>query len=208
MMDEFDALKTAWKTISDAESKKEYSAADLKKIVKKRSNNELYKIRRKLILEWGIAIALSAFLVLFIYLINPADTRYALLFIGLILAISFIPYVNVIKLKSSTHPNLKNYLHEFILRFDKLVKQYIRMATILIPVAGLGGFLLGFHSAASQVEWEGFFKMFNLLWVAVFVVIVSFGGHWIQGRYFKWIYGKNIQRLRDCLRDLEDVEEN
>lgn len=206
-MDELDNLKDAWKTISESESKVEYSSSDLKKIVKKRSNNELAKIRRKLIVEWTIAIALSVFMVLFVRFINPDDTKYALLFISVILAVSFFPYINVIKLKFSNNTNLKDYLQEFISRFDKLIKQYIRMAAILVPIAGIGGFLLGLHSTAEQNDWNEFFTLWNLVGMTLFLIFISAMGCWVQRRYFKWIYGKNLQRLRDCLADLKEVEE-
>ncbi|MBI9069421.1 MAG: hypothetical protein JEZ09_19135 [Salinivirgaceae bacterium] len=203
---ELDNLKNAWKTISESVPEKEYSAEELKKMVKKRSNNELSKIRRKLIIEWTLALALSVYLVLFIHFINPADTKYALIFVLVILGISFFPYMNIIHLKLSNHPDLRTYLAEFISRFDKLVKQYVRMATVLIPVAGLGGFLLGYHSGAGEAEWSSFFQWLNVLLVAVFVLLISLGGFWMIRRYFKWIYGKNIQRLRACLADLEEAE--
>lgn len=203
---ELDNLKNAWKTISEATPERKYTAEELKKIVKKQSNNELSKIRRKLIIEWTLALALSVYLVLFIHFINPADTKYVLVFVLVILAISFFPYINIIQLKLSNHPDLRTYLAEFISRFDKLVKQYMRMATILIPVAGLGGFLLGFHSGVGEAEWSSYLKLFNVILVAVFVLLISLGGFWIIRRYFKWIYGKNIQRLRACLEDLEAVE--
>lgn len=207
MINELDDLKSAWKTISDAESKKDYSVQELEKIVRKRSNNELAKIRRKILLEWGIGILLSVFLVLFIYYINPTDTKFALLFIGVILVVSFFPYISIFQLKFSSHADLLSYLHEFILRFDKLVKQYIRMSAILVPVAGVGGFLLGLHSTTNNNEWYSFFILSNLLLLAFFILLISFGGYWLQGRYFKWVYGKNIQRLRVCLEELEVVEE-
>ena len=205
-MSEFEDIKDAWKTISEVESKKEYSTEDLKKIVKKRSNNELSKIRRKLILEWSVAIALSVLLVLFVRFINPADTKYALLFISVILIISFFPYINIIRLKFSNNTNLKDHLSEFISRFDKLIKQYIRMSAILVPIAGIGGFLLGLHSTAGQDEWNEFFTLWNLVGMTLFLLFISAVGCWVQRRYFKWIYGKNLQRLRDCLVDLEEVE--
>jgi len=205
-MNELDNLKNAWKAISEAESLKEYSADDIKRIVKKRSNSELSKIRRKLIFESTFTFVLSVFLVLFIHFINPNDTKFALLFIGVVLSISFLPYINVINLKLSNHPDLKSYLGEFIVRFDKLVKQYIRMAAILVPIAGVGGFLLGFHSAATQDEWNSFFTLPSLLLIVLFVAFISIGGCWFQRRYFKWVYGKNLHRLRNCLTDLEDVK--
>jgi len=207
MMNELDNFKNVWNTISEAKSHKDFSADDLKKIVKKSSNSELAKIRRKIIVEWGLTFVLSASLVFFIHQINPSDTVIALLFIFVILSLGFFPYISIIRLKFSNHYDLKNYLHEFILRFEKLVKQYSRMAAVLIPVVGLGGFLLGFHSAATIDEWNSFFKANNVILVSFIILFVSFVGYWVQTQYFNWIYGKNIQRLRDCLADLEDVDE-
>lgn len=208
MMNDLDNLKNAWKTISDKGGSKSYSADEIRRMVKGRSKNELAKIRRKIISEWTLALLLSFGMVLFVRLINPSDTKFALLFILLILTFSSVPYYNVIRLKYSNHSDLKTYLTEFIARFEKLVQQYIRMSVFLMPLAGLGGFMLGFHSAATQTEWHGLLKLINLLLIAGFLVMISWGGYWLQRRYFTWVYGKNIQRLRDCLTDLEEVEVN
>ncbi|MGE4288845.1 MAG: hypothetical protein AB7E36_09160 [Salinivirgaceae bacterium] len=205
MMNDLDNLKDAWKTISKPGAMSAYSADELRRMVRKRSNNELSKIRRKIIMEWSVAFLLSLFLVLFVRVINPADTKFALLFIGVILGVSFIPYLKVIRLKLANHPDLKSYLTLFIERFERLIKQYIRMAAFLIPVAGLGGFLLGFHSAARQ-EWQEIIQGYNGLWLILFVGLISCCGYWIQKRYFRWIYGKNMQRLRQCLDDLNEME--
>ncbi len=206
-MDELNNFKQAWRTISEAESEKEYSADDLKRIVKKRSNNELTKIRRKLIFEWSLAVFISMLLVIVIYIINPADTIYALLFIGLILGISFIPYFKVLRLRFSQYNDLKNHLTGFLDSFESLVSQYIKMSTILLPVAGLGGFLLGFHSTAGTDAFMALFTIKNILILLFSVAVISFIGHWLQRRYFNWIYGKNLERLRKCLHDLEEVQD-
>jgi hypothetical protein len=203
MISEIDNLKDAWKTISDAGSQKEYSADELKKIVKKQSNNELAKIRRKILFEWTIAFILSVFLVVFISSVKPADTLYALFFIVVIFGFSFIPYINVIKFKFTPDTTLKNYLEEFISRFDNLVKKYIRMVVFLYPVAGLGGFLLGLHSKLPKEEWNSFFTTESIIWIIVAIVAISLLGCWMQKKYFNWLYGKNIDRLRDCLKNLE-----
>jgi len=205
-MDELNELKHAWKTMADSRTVNEYSVEEIRKIVKGRSNNELLKIRRKIIIEWTMALLLSLFLVLFIYFFNPSDTPFALLLVTIILAISFVPYIKVIRLKYSRHPDLKTYLTEFIIRFERLIKQYVQMAAILIPIAGAGGFLLGIHSTAAQSNWDVFFIFRNVVLALLILVAVSFTGYWLQKRYFTWVYGKNIQRLRDCLNDLEEVE--
>lgn len=205
-MEDFNNLKDAWKNMANLEAAKDYSVDELRKIVRKKSNSELAKMRRKILVEWSVAIFLSVVLVVLIHFVNPVDTKWALLFIGLLLGLSFIPYLKVIRLKFSNHSDLKSYLRAFIIQFEKLISQYVRMATFLIPLAGLGGFLLGFHGAASSEEWQELFTFTNLLFMLVFVLVISLGGFWLQKRYFKWIYGKNMQRLKGCLSDLEDAE--
>ena len=207
MMDELDNLKTAWKTFSELSSKKEYSTQELKRMVRQRSNHELAKIRRKLLMEWSVAIFLSLLLVLFIQIINPADTRFALIFILLILGVSLIPYIQVFRMKFSQQAQLKDYLSEFLLRFNKLIRQYIQMSTVLVPLAGLGGFLLGWHSAVGHGEWSTIITWKAMLVILLICVGISMGGRWVQRSYFNWLYGKNLKRLQQCLDDLEEVEE-
>jgi UDP-N-acetylglucosamine transferase subunit ALG13 len=207
MTEDFDSLKNAWNVITKADSVKGYSADELRKIVKRKSNNEVEKIRRKIIVEWSLAIALSIILVFVIHFINAPDTKWALLFVGIILALSFIPYIRVIRLKLSNQPNLKTYLNIFIFTMSALIKKYIRMAAFIIPLAGLGGFLLGFHSASSPQEWLELFTPLNLFFLALFIAFISVGGFWLQKKYFKWMYGKNMERLQSCLSDLDEVDE-
>jgi hypothetical protein len=206
MMDELDSFKNAWKSMAEIRTKEEFSAEEIKKLVTGRSNNELSKIRRKIIVEWAMAIMLSLFLVLFVYFVNPKDAPYALLLVLIILSISFVPYIKVIRLKYSSHADLKTYLSLFLYRFEKLIKQYIQMAAILVPIAGVGGFLLGLHSVANIEGQAEILGVMDLLIAILVVMVVSISGFWLQKRYFTWIYGKNIQRLRNCLKDLEEAE--
>lgn len=208
MTEDFDSLKNAWNAIAGTDSEKGYSTDELRKIVRRKSNNELEKIRRKIIVEWSLALVLSVLLVFVINFINASDTKWALLFVGLILAVSFIPYIKVLRLKITNHPNLKTYLNAFILTMNELINRYIRMAAFIIPLAGLGGFLLGFHSTSTPDEWLALFTPLYLLVLFLFVFVISLGGFWFQKRYFKWMYGKNMERLQSCLTDLNEVDES
>ena len=77
------------------------------------------------------------------------------------------------------------------------------MVVFLYPVAGLGGFLLGLHSKLPKEEWNSFFTTESIIWIIVAIVAISLLGCWMQKKYFNWLYGKNIDRLRDCLKNLE-----
>lgn len=207
-MDELNNLKQAWEAFSDVSAQKQYSSDELKKIVRKRSNNELLKIKRKLFFESGLGIFLSLMLVVIVGLIKPADTFYALLFIFTILAVSFIPYIKVFKLGLVQKSNLKSHLSQFLSSFENLVEQYIRLSTVLMPIAGLGGFLLGLHATLTPEEWLAFFSIINIIIIVVALIAISFIGQLFLRRYFNWIYGKNIERLNDCLTELESTNDD
>jgi len=206
-MDELNNLKKAWKEFSNVNAQKQYSSEELNKIVRKRSKNELLKIKRKLFFESGLGIFLSIILVIMVGLINPSDTFYAFLFILTILAVSFIPYIKVFRLGLTQKSNLKSHLSQFISSFENLIAQYIRLSTVLIPVAGLGGFLLGLHATLTTEEWFAFFTLINISIIVIVLIAISLLGQVLLRRYFKWIYGKNIQRLSGCLAELEITEE-
>lgn len=207
MTNELDNLKNAWKTISEADPVKDYSVDELKKIVKKKSNNELLKIRRKFILEWTLALALSAFIVIYVQFLNKENTIYALTFVAFILLVSILPYLNVLKVKSTSQSSLKVHLTEFIAGFEKLVSQYMKIATVLLPIAITGGVLLGTHSSIGHEEWISLFTIKRTVLLIIIIASLSFGSYLIQKRYFNWIYGKNLKRLKACLKDLEAVED-
>lgn len=207
MSNNMDNLKNAWKTITESGYRKEYSSGELMKIVRKKSNNELTKIRRKLIIEWALSIILSLFIVVFIKIVNNGDTIYALTFVGLILIASFFPYLNIMRIKSDSQSDLKSYLKEFIGGFERLIDQYLKIATILMPITVAGGTLLGVHSSLSADEWSHFFETEIIIILVFLVGFLSFGAYWFLKKYFGWNYGKNLKRLKDCLADLEKANE-
>lgn len=203
-MDDFNNLKKAWVDFSDVSTSKKFTKEELNKIVKQDSNNELQKIKRKLLLEWGLAIVISLLMVVIVGLKKSSDIIYALLFVMIILGVSFVPYYNVFRFRIHQNNDLKTHLTNYIGAFNQLVAQYIRMSTILIPVSGLGGFLLGFHSSVESQVWVSLFTIKNILILVCSVAAISFVGGWVQRRYFTWIYGSNIKRLQKCLDDLDD----
>ncbi len=206
MMDELDNLKSAWKNFDDVSTGHAYSIDQLKAMVKKRSGNELVKIKRKIILEWSVAIILSVVMVMVIRYCNKADTLYAVLFLALILSVSFVPYISIFKFKFNQIDDLRSYLTQFLNGYEMLVTQYMKLSTVLMPLAGGGGFLLGIHCTSTPDEWHSLFTIMNLVWFVLFLAFIAFTGHWVQKRYFNWIYGGNIKRLRNGLAELESEE--
>jgi hypothetical protein len=205
-MNDLDDLKQSWKTISESRGNKEYSPQELLLIVKRKSNNELHRIRRKLLTEWSSAIILSVLLFFYIGYLNPNDAIFAGVFLLIILAISFVPYINLIRLNIAHYSDLRSHLKELIERYEKLVSEYTRLSFVMIPIGVLGGFAFGYHSNGSEFGWDDLFEWKKIILLIVVLVSVAFAGCYFQKKYFKWFYGKNMERIKKCIADLEEAE--
>ena len=206
MMNELDNYKNAWKTIAETELKKEYSVDDLKKIVKKRSNSELSKIRRKLIFEWALSLVLSVFLVAYMNFVNPSETRFAIAFVIVVFVVSFAPYMRILKFQLSQNSDLRTYLKGFLDAFNTMINQYVKLSVFLIPIASIGAFILGAQIGFDMESWAELFAAVNFIWLILSLFFIGVASYWIPRKYFKLIYGKNIKRLENCLSDLEEAE--
>jgi len=206
-MSEFEQIKNVWKMMSDSTTGKRYSNDELARMVKRQSKNELDLIRRKIIIEWTLALIIAISIVIVVDLNNPGDKKYAIAMVVFLLIVSFVPYFKVVRMRSYQYGNLKEYLTQYLNNFNRLIHQYVVMSIFLIPIAVGGGFLLGFHSTTSFYDWSQLLKPSVLIISIVLFVGISVLGNWMQRKYFRWIYGKNLDRLSACLNELNQVEE-
>lgn len=203
MMDELNHLKKIWNQVSDTKAPK-LSSDELRKIVRGRSNSEVEKIRRKLRSELATTIVLSFIIVGIVYWYKPQDTIYGVILVLVSMAVSIRYYRSLFKMKFCQGEELLSYLKMFVSNFESLIAQYNQRSMFMFPFAAAGGFLLG-RSIVDGNEWSAFFTTTNIIYLAVVVVIISVLGYQIQKRYFRWIYGKNIERLRNLIIELEQI---
>lgn len=205
MIDELDKLKEAW--IVASEGSGNYSFDAIRKMVKKRSRNELLNIRRKFIVEWAVSVLLSICFVLYVHSIDPSKTLISVIYIALVLGISLIPYLKIMRFSFRQNEDLKTHLKLFINQFDQLVAQYIKMYVFLIPIAIFGAYMLGFVIGVNRGVETYQFQISDVIIGLTIMGLMSLFGYLILKRYFNWIYGKNIRRLKKCLSELEEVDD-
>lgn len=205
MIDELDKLKGAWQVAS--ESSDTYSLEAIRKMVKKRSKNELSKIQRKLIIESITSILLSFCFIFYVHYIDSTKTFISGLYILLVMGVSLIPYFKILRFSYGQNRDLKSHLSLFISQFDRLVSQYIKMYVFLIPIAIFGAYMLGFVIGVDSGMSEYEFRLMDVLIGLLIIVGITLMGYAVLRKYFNWIYGKNLERLRDCLSELEEVED-
>ncbi len=200
-MDNIDNIKSAWQILNKANEQKKYSKAELQNIVKQKSNNEVLKIKRKMIIELYVSIGLFALLFIAILINKSHDIVFVATFLVALIIISFIPYFILRKINVKIDTNIKEYLNNFMFSFKRL---YINTYSILIPFAILGSLTIGFNINLTQLITN--ITIREILLILGIIIISYLLGLITLQLYFKWLYGKHLQRIKDCITELQSEE--
>ncbi len=203
MIDELDKFKDVWQALSQSNLNKNYSREELNKIVRRQSRNEIAKIRRKFMLEGSLSLFLAGIFVAFVGYFDTSILIYAIGLIVILLVVGLLPNIKMLRRKTVPQQNLKQYLEDYIQSFEKLISRYVQMIVYLIPLAACGAYIIGFYlglTHSSEFRKPGFYDYtFGIAIVAGLTAL----GYALLKRYYHWIYGKNMARLKQCLTDLE-----
>lgn len=200
-MTELKELKEVWKGLDKIVEKNQYEVEQLRKIVQKKSRNEIQKIKHKLLIDLVLSIVLFAFLLVFTKKTLPTYLFwYAFLFLISIAIIGVIPYLRISKLNLNLDVNLKQHLSLLLKNFEKLYKG---IYFLLTPVAVVGSFLLSYFSWNNDKE----LSVPKLVVGIIVVTGLSLLSFFMQKYYFNWLYRSNLNRLRKLLDDLEEPYE-
>lgn len=198
-MDELKNLKTTWDSFSKVSEKKQYTTYQLKQLLKHKSNNEFQKIKRKMLVEFVFSIILCCFLLVYILIVDPIKIWYSLAFFIAIITISSVPYFIVKKTNVNIDNSLKEYLAEFLKKFKRI---YVNTFTVLIPITIVGSFFIGYN--ISDKDYLSNISFSKITIIVAVIIALSFVGFLLQKKYFNWVYGKNLDRLKECLADLQE----
>lgn len=200
-MTEIKKLKEAWKGLDKMVEKKQCEVEQLRKIVQKKSHNELQKIKRKLLIDIVLSTILFVFLLFVVKKIVPTHLFwYLFLFVVSVIIIGAIPYLRICKLNLNFEVNLKQHLTLFLQNFEKLYKG---IYFLLIPFVVVGSYVL------SHFIWGSSDKALSASRLVVGIVVVvglSFLSFFVEKCYFNWLYSNNLNQLKKLLKDLEEED--
>ncbi|AEI50651.1 hypothetical protein [Runella slithyformis] len=203
---EWEELKNTWKQVTESERQRYGVSEDaLKKLIRQRSQSLIDKMLRNFYGEMGLLVVCFAVIG---FLPFPGYFRLTALIVLVVLIIPFIkPFFRLYELLKKFHLHPIEDLHRTLQRQVMLLKDYLKLYRrtnlILTPIAGFGviwGIVYFFlqEKIIPQLTAEAVWITFtvSVLYALACIPFVRW--------YVEHLYGKYVERLEGCLKELEE----
>ena len=200
-------LKGTWKKYtSELNEKKAKGTAELRDILRQKSQQSLKKLRMNFLIEAGLNIA--AIPVLFVIVVNGLTVieplkYYLSLFLGVLLVMFLVflyrSYTRIYRYEHYRLP-LEEKLEEQIRTLKEFTNRYERITYILYFVALLFGLLITTLDDLTDLAYKSAFAA--AVGLLVFFVAIKP----LTKRYLKRLYGKHLHALRHYLEELNEIQ--
>lgn len=204
MNNELDDMKNLWQGSPAPQNL--LSAQDIERMLTKRSQNALQSIRNSILLELVIAVILCLWLLYAAIQANSFAERFAMLQLAFLISPCFIFYVLALKnlhkgisLRGSLHDMLK----ESVQFWQTALRVYFWGGVLLLPVVFMA--MLGWRQQLYGLDNALFFTgnpMQMLLKALISWVVISA----IVWGMIRVSYGKYVNKLKQCLAEMERAE--
>ncbi len=210
-MTELEDLKNIWsKTIEKDVGQQVVEQEKIRALLNKKSTNIIDRVRKNLfgeIVLFFVCLLLVASVPVFL------RTKEVFILCSLLIVVIFIPYLiyyikkyNELRKFFSYHQDIKSSLQLVISQLEKYLNIYFWGSLLLTPVSG---FLLGF-AILYEMKALGFLIYFDVFSSATLSMILSFAllltliSYPVMKWYIRKLYGQHVEKLKDCLRELNE----
>jgi hypothetical protein len=211
-MIELDDLKNIWSSNIESDiGKQSVEQEKIRTLLKNKSTNIIDKVRTNLLREiimFCVCLLLVACVPVYL------QTKEVFILCAIIVVVIFIPYLiyylkkyRELKRFFSYNENMKHSLQLLIQQLEKYLSIYFWGSLLLTPVSG---FLLCFV-ILYEMKALGFLLYFDVYSSATLSMILSFAllltliSYPVMKWYIRKLYGQHLEKLKDCLRELEEV---
>ena len=212
-MIDLDDLKHIWKDKIDTTIDKQHMEQEkIRELLNRKSSNIIDRLRKNLLIEiclFFICLLLIACVPFYFH--SNEVTILCLIVIALIFTPYLIYYIKKyreLKKFFSYNSSIKASLQALILQLEKYLHFYFWGSLLLTPVSVfLSGFVILYEMKA--LGYLLYFDIFNfsilsmLLSFALMLTLISYP---IMKWYIRKLYGQHLEKLRDCLKELEEIE--
>lgn len=210
-MTELEDLKNIWsKTIEKDVGQQVVEQEKIRALLNKKSTNIIDRVRKNLfgeIILFFVCLLLVASVPVFL------RTKEVTVLCVVVICFIFIPYLiyyikkyNELKRFFSYNQDIKTSLELLIIQLDKYLNIYFWGSLLLTPISG---FLSGF-AILYEMKALGFLIYFDVFSSATLSMILSFAllltlvSYPIMKWYIRKLYGQHVEKLKDCLRELNE----
>lgn len=218
---ELDSLKELWKEQDDRLAYQENNE-EILSMLRKRSQNPIAKIKRNL--RWElIAVIIIYSIAIWHYIVSWRGQYWEIAVLLFLVGASFVFYYyhknKLLKQMQCVACEVKSNLQQQLKTLERYVRFYYISGTLLTPVVYyVAGLIIFFKTPGfagsdnplatraqpilNHITEHSYFTEF-----LVSGVILALGAYFINGWYLNKMYGQHIQRLKELLRQMEDMEE-
>jgi len=209
-------IKTSWQELSKDKLKKDVSAGDVRKMIRKKSKGELTKIKRKLLIESVLSVILLPFMLIYIHRMDSVFAYMTDAFLIIYFAALIFPTMRIMRIGKLKNQETIVFLRKFVFHFRKAVRTGAIILIVLFPIYFLASFVMGFikgyESAGSGATFD-FSTLSNLdgstiiIGIAIIALLILITGFlFLIKLYYMLMYGKHVRNLKSFLADLERHE--
>lgn len=195
---DIDNLKSTWQALQ-TQPEPILENNQIRKLLRGRATDTISKIKRSILIEGGLTILVSVFLI-----VNKSwfYSPFIIPYLGVVMILSLVWYAfqySRIR-KIDLQKNLKQALQQLISILDLYLKVYL-----------YGSFVLGLFAATLPLFWKNVTLVELTLTkniIIVGVTIIAIPAYYMLIKwYIKNLYGNYVNELKEELKELEDLEE-
>ena len=199
---DIDNLKSNWKALQ-TQPEPIFENEQIRKLLRGRATDTISKIKRSILIEGSLTILLSIF-----FMANKSwfYSPFIIPYLGIVMVLSLVWYAfkySRIR-KIDLQNNLKQTLKQLISTLDLYLKVYL-----------YGSLVLGLSAAMLPLLWKNVWKNviledldFTKMLVIGGVAFITIPAYYFFIKwYIKNLYGNYVNKLKEELKELEDLEE-
>lgn len=198
---DIDKIKRSWQSLSDASLKKDVTKAEIEKIMRKKSKNELKKLLNTFIIETIVSIPII--ILIWIWLNHEVEGYFWIfeVFMAIVLVLVVFPIFKMFRIGKFHNCATVDYLTRFINTFEFVVKSILRRSRWLLAFAGPVGILSGALKDGCTFDSKGI--MIFLIAIALYIPFY-FGLWFFMKWYYRVAYIRRVDRLKEYLNELQE----
>lgn len=195
---DIDNLKSTWQALQN-QPEPVFENEQIRKLLRGKANDTISKIKRSILIEGGLTLLLSIFLMVNkSWFYSPFIIPYLATVMGLCLVWYAFKYSRIRKI--DLQKNLKQTLQQLINTLDLYLKVYL-----------YGSFVLGLFAAVLPLLWKNVtlshVELTKIIFISILVLISLPAYYFLIKWYIKNLYGNYVTELKEELKELEDLDE-
>ncbi len=213
--DRLEQIKNSWQELSIDRLKKDVSAGEVRKMIRKKSKGELTKIKRKLLIETILSAVLLPVILVYIHRMDSFFAYITDAFLIIYSGALAFPTMRILRIGRLKNQETIIFLRKFVYHFRKAIRTGAIILVVLFPIYFIAAFIIGFskgyeYAGNSHFNFNTITSLDGsaiLIGAAIVVlVLMVIGFLFLIKLYYMLMYGKHIRNLKNFLADLERHE--